>query len=88
MFQVAWRKSALDEVAALWINADSTFRESITAATAKIDFQLSHAPLEVGESRPNNQRIAFVPPLAFRFKVEPADQRVVIIRVWAPGRKD
>jgi hypothetical protein len=69
MYHVLWRLSALNELAALWIGADSTLSEAITAATAAIDEDLRNSPDEVGESRPGNQRIAFVPPLGFTFSV-------------------
>ena len=85
-YEVLWTPSALDEVAELWANADAAMRKAITAATAKIDSLLRNSPDEVGESRPSNQRIAFVPPLGVRFQMR-SDQNVVVLRVWAPRRK-
>lgn len=87
MYKVVWRQSALAELATLWTDGDATMREAISATTVKIDSLLAKMPNEVGESRPNNQRIAFVPPLAFRFQVRSAENGVVVIRVWAPRRK-
>jgi hypothetical protein len=86
MYRVVWRRSALDEMAALWIDADTTLRESITLAAAEIDSLLADSPNEVGESRPNNRRIAFVPPLGFLFQVNSETHRVIVIHVWSPER--
>ncbi len=66
MYEVIWARMALDELATLWNDANATLREAITVATEEIDSQLAKWPNEAGESRPNNQRIAFVPPLGLR----------------------
>lgn len=40
MFRVEWLQSAVDELAALWVDADSTLRQAITNASHQIDEQL------------------------------------------------
>ncbi len=82
MYHVEWAKSARAELASTWVDADSTQREAITAATAKIDEVLTISPGEVGESRSGNRRIAFVPPLGVAFAVDDAKQRVKVLHVW------
>ena len=82
MYHVEWTKSARGELAAAWVEADSTQREAITAATAKIDEVLKTSPGEFGESRSGNRRIAFVPPLGLAFAVNEAKQSVKVLHVW------
>jgi hypothetical protein len=45
MFQVEWLQSALDELAAIWMQADSALRQAITVATHQIDQLLQHRQL-------------------------------------------
>jgi hypothetical protein len=82
MYVVAWTKSAKDELASAWVESESTLREAITAATARIDEVLQSSPCEFGESRADNRRIAFVPPLGLAFSVDEAKQRVKVLHVW------
>jgi hypothetical protein len=60
MFRVRWTRSALNELASLWLAADSQQWQAITAAAQAIDQQLQSDPLNRGESRPNGRRIFFV----------------------------
>jgi hypothetical protein len=62
MYTVLWTESSLDELATLWLEADATLRQIITAAQSQIDHLLERSPAELGESRPANRRVAFVPP--------------------------
>jgi hypothetical protein len=85
--QVLWAESALDELATLWLEADSTRRQAITAAQAQIDHLLENSPEDVGESRPGNRRVAFVPPLGVVFSVQASEKSAKVLRVWAiPNR--
>jgi hypothetical protein len=81
-YHVFWTPSALNELAALWLDADAN-RAAITAAAASIDALLVDSPDEVGESRADQRRIAFVTPLAILFEIRSSDQRVVITHVWS-----
>ena len=69
MFQVVWLQTALDELAATWLRADSTLRQAITSATHAVDHLLQLEPHDQGESRANDQRILFQPPLGVTFEV-------------------
>jgi hypothetical protein len=86
MYQVHWAETALNELAALWLEADSGMREAITLAAAEIDLQLSHSPTDVGESRPSHRRIAFVTPLAVVFRVDVLARRTVVLHAWSIAR--
>lgn len=82
MYKVLWTESALGELATLWLEADSGLRQAITAAQAQIDHLLERAPEEVGESRPENRRVAFVPPLGVVFSVRELERLVKVLRIW------
>ena len=82
MHHVEWTKSARSELAAAWVDSDSTHREAITAATAKIDEVLKTSPGDFGESRSGNRRIAFMPPRGLAFAVDEAKQRAKVLHVW------
>lgn len=82
MYKVRWKKSALNELTQLWLQGDATIRQAITATTHVIDQQLAVNPSEKGESRPQDRRIFFVPPLGLLFKVNPNKQEVWILQVW------
>jgi len=83
MFQVVWLQSALDELAALWMQADSAGRRSITAATESIDQLLQTDPAEKGESRSQGRRILLQPPLGVTFEVRQNVSAVRVLHVWA-----
>lgn len=82
MFQVEWLQSALDELAAIWMNADSGLRQAITAAAHQIDLILETDPLGESESRPEGRRVLFVSPLGLTFRIEADGQTVTVLRVW------
>jgi hypothetical protein len=82
MYHVGWKKSARDELAAMWVEGDATLREAITTAAAQIDVLLSNSPGQVGESRESNRRIAFVPPIGFVFAVDESARRANVLHVW------
>lgn len=83
MYQVSWTKSAQNELAGLWVESDSTVRASITTAAAEIDTLLSRSAGETGESRGDDRRIAFVPPLGMVFSVDEAQERAKVLHVWS-----
>jgi hypothetical protein len=87
MFQVEWLQIALDELTNLWIKADSSQRQAITAAGHVLEQRLQSDPANEGESRPGGRRITFVPPLAVRFQVETDGQTVTVLHVRLFGRR-
>jgi hypothetical protein len=82
MFSGRWKRSALNELAALWMAADSATRQAITQATHQIDQLLQQDPENQGESRPGGRRILHVAPLGIRFRVDAEHARVRVLQVW------
>jgi hypothetical protein len=87
MHEVVWTESALEELATLWLEADSVLREAIAAAQSQADRRLESNPSEAGESRPGDRRIAFFPPLGVVFSISESRRQVKVLRVWKiPGQ--
>lgn len=82
MFRVEYLQSALDDLAAAWLNADSTTRSMITAATNRIDIGLLRNPQNVGESRPGGRRILFELPLAAVYRIDSDGNTVIVVEMW------
>ena len=86
-FSVRWVRSAVNDLADLWLQATSAEREAITLATTQIDEGLQIDPQIQGESRGPNRRILLVPPLGVIFAVSPPDQLVRVLKVWQFERR-
>ncbi len=82
MFRVEWLQSALNELAAIWLKADSSTRDAVTVAARQIDRQLAARPEQQGESRTGGRRILFVYPLAVVFRVDAQRRTVSVLNVW------
>lgn len=80
-FILQWKQTATDELAAVWVSADSPTREKITVATCKVDNLLRSDPYECSESRDADRRILFVAPLAVTFRVDAQASTVEVLRV-------
>lgn len=87
MFRVEWLQIALDELTNFWVQADSSQRQTITAASHALEQRLRNHPANEGESRPGGSRITFVPPLAVRFQIEADGQTVTVLHVRLFGRR-
>lgn len=87
MFTVRWKRSATNELAALWTQGDTAFRQAITAVTNQVDHDLQRTPETTGESRGGSQRIWFVFPLGVRFEVDRQQRIVRILHVWSYRRR-
>jgi hypothetical protein len=59
MFRVEWLRVAVGELAELWIEADSPFRQAITEATHALDQELQADPFRASDSREGEVRISF-----------------------------
>ena len=81
-FQVVWSPRAEQQLATIWMNASA--RERVSHAAETIDTKLRRDPTSVGESREENFRIAFQPPLVVRFQVREGDRLVVVFDVMKP----
>jgi hypothetical protein len=82
MFRVRWEDTALDELAALWTDAESTLRQFITETVPQIDRQLQTDPLAPSESRSEGRRILFSAPLGLLFRLEVDGRTVSVLHVW------
>ena len=82
MFRVEWLQSALDELAAVWMQADSTLRQQITSSSHQIDMRLEADAIGQSESRPEGRRVLFEYPLAEIFRLEQDEQTVTVLHVW------
>jgi plasmid stabilization system protein ParE len=80
---VIWKTDAESDLAALWTGASD--KAAVTEAANQIDLLLRHDPLNTGESRAEDDRIHFEPPLAILFTVDELDRKVFVIRVWRPS---
>lgn len=87
MGHVEWVQTALDELTMIWMRANSSLRQEITAAAHQIDQQLLTNPHEQGESRSEGRRIHFFYPLGFSFRVEPDEQAVTVLHIWQFHRR-
>ena len=87
MFRVDWLQVAMEELSDHWMQADSTRRQAITAASHALDNRLMSDPANEGESRADGIRITFVPPLAVHFRIEADGQTVTVLHVRLYGRR-
>jgi hypothetical protein len=86
MYDVRWTERADNELAQLWMLANSQMRAAINAAANEIKRQLKSDPLVVGESRGEGERIAFEYPLGISFHVE-SERFVIVGHVWSIVRR-
>lgn len=82
MFQVAWVQVALNELAAIWVQADSATRQAITVASHMIEQELQTNPHDKGESREGEERVFFVYPLGVQFEIIDATLLVRVLHAW------
>lgn len=66
-YTVKWRKSALDELADVWLRADD--RQSVTRAVQEIESRLEESPTEWGMALSEGLRSFGLPPLQVLFYV-------------------
>jgi hypothetical protein len=87
MFQVKWLQEALDELANIWMQADSSARRAITAAAHALDQELQTDPYRHSECREDEERILFAYPLAVTIEVDLKQRNVWILHVWRFRRR-
>lgn len=80
--KIYWSETARRELADMWLSAGSDRRRAITAAAQSIDTHLAKDPESAGESRPENVRIFFAPPLGVLFRLEADGAIVHVVHVW------
>ncbi len=67
---------------AQWAGADDDGRLAIGTAFQQIIQQLRTDPYGESESRADNRRIMFVPPIGVTFEVDDANQTVNVFSLW------
>jgi hypothetical protein len=87
MFRVEWRDGAMNELATIWMRADSNGRRVITQATNIIDEKLRTDPFGSSESREREDRVLFEPPLGILFQVDLSTRNVSVDHVWSYARR-
>ncbi|MDB5312566.1 MAG: hypothetical protein JWO38_6768 [Gemmataceae bacterium] len=75
-FSVIWTKAAKDQLAEIWIHHHD--QKGVTAAAHRIDLLLGRDPANQGEDRPNNRRIMFESPLVVVYRIDTANNRVIV----------
>ncbi len=81
MAEVLWTPSALDRLATIW--TESSRREAVNEAVARIDRELAADPAHSGESRDEGRRILIDLPLGVIFRPGPGGASVTVLAVWA-----
>jgi hypothetical protein len=87
MFRVEWLQEAVDELAGIWTQADSSSRQAVTAATHALDEELQANPYRQSESRDDEERVLFVYPLAVQVEVDLQRRIVWVLHVWRFRRR-
>lgn len=85
IFTVLWTSDAEQELAAIWLNAAD--RSAVTSAAHSIDALLRVDPQTRGESRQEEVRVLFAPPLGVDFEVVEGDRIVYVLAVWFFGKR-
>ena len=79
-YRVVWRPIAEESLAEIWLTARD--RQTIEAAADQINDDLSEHPLDVGESRFSNVRVAFLGTLGILFEILESEQEVQVLDIW------
>jgi hypothetical protein len=87
MFRVDWLQVAVNELAKIWMRADSTERRVITQASNIIDEKLRTDPFGSSESREREDRVLFEPPLGILFRVDLSKRNISVGHVWYYARR-
>jgi len=87
VYRVLWLQSALTQLSAIWVDAASPLRAIVTETVRQIDSELRRDPVNLGESRSERSRIAFVAPLGLLFRVDTVRRLAVVEKVWLLRRR-
>lgn len=82
MSRVIWSEEAMDDLAAVWLAADSDTRAAIVAATQQADQILKRDPENAGEGRMGTTRVLTERPLGLMVEVFADRQEVIVGQVW------
>jgi hypothetical protein len=79
-YSVRWNRRALDALAEIWL-ANPAERNEINHAAESIDRLLRVNPTAQGESRDDDQRVLFMPPLVIDFIVDDKNEVVRVVKI-------
>ena len=79
-YRVMWSPDAESELELLAKSSGDP--EQLADCSRRIDRHLTRHPMQYGESREEDLRIAFDGPLAILFEVFKVERTVVVYRVW------
>jgi hypothetical protein len=82
MYRVEWLQSALNDLAAIWVQAGASLRHFITIASHQIDVRLQQDPLAESQVLAGDIHIRFVIPLAATYRIEADGVTVSVLHVW------
>ena len=85
-FEVLWRVDTLDALAELYVTADRYERDRMAAGVEALNQRLAVDPLSEGESRTGDVRVAFIPLLIVRFRVDKPARVVRVTGIVRYGR--
>ncbi len=77
---VVWNPAAEADLAELWIAAPDQI--AVTQAANLMEHRLHRDPYTFSESREENSRVMFEPPLAISYDVSDDDRLVTVWAVW------
>ena len=86
MFPVHWNIAVLDRLAELYVAAPVEERVRMAAGLSSLNRRLAEDPLDVGESRDANGRVAFPALLMVRFRIDVSTRTVRVTGVSRFGR--
>lgn len=87
MYELEWLDSALNELAAVWMGADSAMRGEIRTALSKLESRLRRDPNSQGESREGDERVLFSEPLGLSVEIDSGNRVVTVLHVWRVRRR-
>lgn len=86
MYTLIWASRALDQLAEVYVSLSLEGQRRLAAAVEAFNQRLRNRPNDEGESRGGNLRIAFLPGLTLRFRVNEVEQTVRVNSVRRYGR--
>ena len=86
-YTVVWSRRALSALAEIWLDRPGE-RDEIRNASDSIDQLLSVDPAAQGESRNNDRRVLFLPPLVVIFRVDESSRVVRVLDIRAMRRRE
>jgi hypothetical protein len=85
MYGFVWSRSVLEGLAEIYVAAAGPERDRMATGIEAFNSRIARAPLDVGESRGDGGRLAFIPLLAVWFEVNNSTQRVEVTGVARYG---